>query len=173
MTLDRRLSAGGGHTGWSRAWLINLFARLRDGEAAYENLTKLFTKSTNDNLFDTHPPFQIDGNFGGAAGICEMLVQSQEGFISLLPAVTEDFTGSFEGLMARGNTEVSAEFSRGRVMEFTLISPSRKDVAVELPERMHGAVISADGIQVTADADGLYQIVLRANKPCCVTVLKQ
>ena len=173
VTLDRRLSAGGGHTGWSRAWLINLFARLRDGEAAYENLTKLFTKSTNDNLFDTHPPFQIDGNFGGAAGICEMLVQSQEGFISLLPAVTEDFTGSFEGLMARGNTEVSAEFSRGRVMEFTLISPSRKDVAVELPERMHGAVISADGIQVTADADGLYQIVLRANKPCCVTVLKQ
>ncbi len=172
VTLDRRLQSGGGHTGWSRAWLINLFARLRDGEAAYENLMKLFTKSTNDNLFDTHPPFQIDGNFGGAAGICEMLLQSHEGFISLLPAVTEDFNGSFEGLMARGNTEVSAEFSRGELTAFSLLSPTGKIVAVELPERMRGAVISADGKQVTADENGLYHIVLRANKPCCVTILR-
>lgn len=171
VTLDRRLMSGGGHTGWSRAWLVNLFARLRDGEAVFENLTKLFTKSTNDNLFDTHPPFQIDGNFGGAAGICEMMLQSHEGFISLLPAVTEDFCGSFNGLMARGNTEVSAEFSRGRVTEFSLLSTASKEVSVELPERMKGAAISADGKRIEADSDGLYRITLRANKPCCVTVL--
>lgn len=171
ITLDRRLQSGGGHTGWSRAWLVNLFARLRDGGEAYENLTKLFTKSTNDNLFDTHPPFQIDGNFGGAAGICEMLLQSHEGFISLLPAVTEEFCGNFDGLMARGGTEVSADFSCGRVTEFSLMSAASKSVSVELPERMKGAVISADGKRIEADSDGLYQISLRANKPCCVTVL--
>ncbi|MCQ2462192.1 MAG: glycoside hydrolase family 95 protein [Clostridia bacterium] len=131
-TLDRRLSFGGGHTGWSRAWLVNLFARLRDGEKAGENLRLLFTKSTKDNMFDNHPPFQIDGNFGGAAGICEMLIQSHEGFISLLPAVPESFGGYFKGLRARGGYTVSAEFENGRVKGFSVISDTDSTVKLEL-----------------------------------------
>ncbi|MCL2509071.1 MAG: glycoside hydrolase N-terminal domain-containing protein [Oscillospiraceae bacterium] len=168
VTIERRLKSGGGHTGWSRAWIINLFARLRDGGAAYDNVIKLLTKSTLDNLFDTHPPFQIDGNFGGGAGIGELLLQSHEGFISLLPAVTEKYAGSFRGLRAQGNVEVSAEFKGGLVKSFTLLSGAGKMVFVELPERQKGAVVLADGMAVKADEAGLYKIELRAHKPCYV-----
>ena len=131
-TLDRRLANGGGHTGWSRAWLINLFARLHDGDRAYENLRALFTKSTLPNLFDTHPPFQIDGNFGGAAGIGEMLLQSHEGFLSFLPALPKTMSGSFRGLRARGEITVSAAFRNGAVTSFTLLSPVAQTVKVEV-----------------------------------------
>ncbi len=133
VTLERRLASGGGHTGWSRAWLINLFARLGKAEETYGNIRALFTRSTLPNLFDTHPPFQIDGNFGGAAGITEMLLQSHDGAITLLPAAPAFLSGEFTGLKARGGITVSAQFSEGRVAWLRLESDKPVKVRLRLP----------------------------------------
>ncbi|MCC8043080.1 MAG: glycoside hydrolase family 95 protein [Oscillospiraceae bacterium] len=173
-TIERRLSYGGGNTGWSRAWIINMWARLGDGEKVAENLKTLMSDSTSINMFDMHPPFQIDGNFGGGAGIGEALLQSIAGEIAFLPALPPAWTeGSVRRMAARGGLEISFEWSGSRVnhAQFTARSSDginrlvlRETVCCNSPKEINA--VTADGNPVgyvCENADGICTVIFNEN----------
>lgn len=151
VTLNLR---GDRSTGWAMAFRLNLWARVKDGNRAHRLLQTLLQKGTMANLWDTHPPFQIDGNFGGAAGMAEMLLQSHEGFIDLLPALPDEWKdGSFSGLRARGAFSVSASWKNQQPTRVTVWSEAGNDCRVRGGRVGGWRVVDSDGAAVPADFD--------------------
>lgn len=167
-TLERR---GDGGTGWSRAWKINFWARLHDGNRAYRLLKNLLTPVAADgkiinrgggtypNLFCAHPPFQIDGNFGGCAGIAEMLVQSHEGYVEILPALPEAWKeGYFKGLCVRGGGILDATWTDSCVQQMSLKARADQTFRFKLPADV--AQVKLNG-KSAAIADGFVSIPMK------------
>jgi alpha-L-fucosidase 2 len=165
-TLERRLSNGGGHTGWSCAWIINMWARLQDSENAGKYVQTILSKSTYPNMFDAHPPFQIDGNFGATAGITEMLLQSNGGILTLLPALPEQWPdGHIRGVQARGNYELELEWKDSLLTKAVIAmkeckkdsSPSSKDeqqtVTIKLKDSLN-YIVTSNGKEIPVKSLG-------------------
>jgi alpha-L-fucosidase 2 len=153
VSLDAR---GDGGTGWSKAWKINFWARLRDGDRAHKLLGEQLQGSTLPNLLDSHPPFQIDGNFGATAGIAEMLLQSQQGEVHVLPALPATWpSGSVSGLRARGDITVDVQWKDGEATEVVLHTGRAGPVSLRssLLAGRHDFIDAATGAAVgTSDA---------------------
>jgi alpha-L-fucosidase 2 len=157
-TLDKRLAAGSGSTGWSRSWIVNCMARLEDGDAAYANVLQLLRQCTRHNLFDVcglkaNSPYQIDGNLGGPTGLIEMLLQSHAGVVRLLPALPKAWAdGSFRGLRARGGLEVDLEWKDGRAVTGTLRASLSRMHTIFAPKDQAFASVTEDGRKITPPA---------------------
>ena len=142
-------------TGWGMAFRLNMWARTKQGDRSYQVLNKLLAEGTATNLWDLHPPFQIDGNLGGTAGIAEMLLQSHEGYIALLPAIPAAWSdGSYTGLVARGNFEVSAKWQNGIATVFNITSNAGERAVLSYSGITGAKVTTEDGKKVDVKKDG-------------------
>jgi len=169
-TLETR---GDGGTGWSKAWKINFWARLRDGNRAHKLLQELLKESTLNNLLDTHPPFQIDGNFGATAGVAEMLIQSQSGVIELLPSLPNVWKSGFvKGIKARGNFEIDMQWKDSKIETLNIKSNSGnncivsyKDISniklLENNKSVSYSVLSDDKISFSTMVGSRYQLIYK------------
>ena len=157
VSLDLR---GDKSTGWAMAHRLNVWTRLKDGQRCYTLLMNLLHKGTMPNLWDTHPPFQIDGNLGGTAGIANMLLQSHEGFIELLPALpTEWRTGSFSGIRARGAFSVSAAWSEMKIRRVIVVSEGGTTCRLHMAGVVAWTVRTADGEIVPSTIDPVRSVL--------------
>ncbi|MCB9890158.1 MAG: glycoside hydrolase family 95 protein [Planctomycetes bacterium] len=162
-SIDTRLANGGGHTGWSRAWIACLFARLRDGNACLAHLEALLAKSTLPNLFDDHPPFQIDGNFGGAAAVAAMFVQDHHGILDVLPALPDRLQrGRVRGLCARGGVMLDLDWDHGRLQHGELRSEREQWVRVRLP--ISATMFDGDVAVADIDASVVARVLLTSGR---------
>lgn len=158
ITKSKRLSADG--KGWSLAWRVNLLARALDGDKASEKIQQLLTCRTAPNLLDQHPDFQIDGNYGVTSGITEMLLQSHDGNINILPALPSTWKGGqFNGFRARGNVSVSAKWSNGKFIKAELKPENTGALNVIVPEISNAAVKDGKGNAVSATLNSTSQIM--------------
>ena len=167
VTIERRLAAGSGHTGWSRAWIINYWARLLEGDLAREHLVALLAKSTMPNLLDDHPPFQIDGNFGGTAAVAEMLLQSHGGEIALLPALPSAWrTGYVKGLRARGAVDIDLAWKDGYATEVRLRPRVAGEVVLRAPrgQRIIAVTSAKAPSPLPPSADSAVRVTLAAGR---------
>ncbi|HKM17358.1 MAG TPA: glycoside hydrolase family 95 protein, partial [Limnochordia bacterium] len=151
-------------TGWSMAWKINLWARLLDGDRAYKLLAALIREGTYPNMFDAHPPFQIDGNFGAISGIMEMLVQSQLGRISLLPALPKAWPeGRITGICLPGGFTIDISWAQGRLSEAIIHSRLGGECRIQCREPV-GVFDGGKQVQVRSLENGIYAFAADKNQ---------
>lgn len=155
-------------TGWAIAHRLNLWARAKDGDRAYKLYQQLLKKRLLENLWCTHPPFQIDGNLGGTAGVAEMLLQSHEGYIEPLPALPAAWeNGSYDGLVARGNFIVSISWQQGCVTEMSVSSRAGSDCIIQYKNIAKFEVKDDKGKKVKIRKDGANRIKFSTEKGKC------
>ena len=174
VALNRRGDEG---TGWSRAWKINFWARLGDGDRAWKLFKSLLHPAINaetgrhgggtlPNLFCSHPPFQIDGNYGGAAGIGEMLLQSHEGFINLLPALPASWdTGSFRGMRVRGGASVDLDWKEGKATSVAITALEQGKFTIKMPAGSSRAMLKSEG-QAHEYKEKMFSVELGKGEKC-------